>query len=658
MKKHHIHILLSLLLLGCGGKSTQSSDDASTDTRNQGETSTYPDGGPSPIVDLESDKLYDMPFPSDLRRIPTGGIDLTGFPNPNNLAIVNNYLGYAQEKLDGFSLTPSIGFRFDASINPATITAVKKTRSAASAVQIINIDTDSSEYGQRTAVQIHWWGDEKAQYLSPNTLTLQPIFGTPLKAGTTYAALVTRTTRDHDDKRLTANPTVALGLQGEGPLSDVYAPLRHWIDDKDDIVVSDIAVASVFTTGNPTGELRAIRAHMHETFDPPHALGIIKSDEQKHSDYVIYEGLYQAPNFQSGEKPYDEGGEILFDENGKPVLGEMETIRFALTVPEASTDCLMPDAGWPTVLYGHGTGGDYRSFLVGKVYPVGRELAKECFAVMSIDQPLHGIRYDGDIDLDIYSFNFVNLRAAMSNFRQSAIDVMSQVRLVRNLFIVPASVSTTGEEIRLDGERISFFGHSHGALSGTMLAAIETDILGYVLSAAGGGLSYTLVLRKDPFDIKAFMEGVLKITNPHELTIAHPIIALAQNLADITDPLTYAPLYRDPGDGRPPVNILLTEGTLDEQTPALTTDNLAAAARIPILKDTAQESVAHTLLGMQPVTPPIVGNWSTRPNVYGTSLLARFKDDDHFAIFSNTAAYVVYMAFLKSLTKYGLPRID
>jgi len=655
MKNYLITIIVASSLIGCGGKSSSTKTDTPiADSTVTPDIIQYADGGPTPLIDLESDHLYDMPFPSDLRLGSDGHLDLTGFPNPKNLKMVSNYVEYAEEKLDGFSLTPSISFRFDDSINPYTVTATVETRHAASAVQIINVDPASAEYGQRTAVQTHWWGTEEAVYIRPHTLTLQPVFGTPLLAGTTYAAIITRAVRDDTDRLITQNPIVGEALLNDsGPLSDVLNPLRVWLDSKGDVNPAEIATASVFTTGNPTGELRAIRDYLRTEYPKPSVQVTVVSQKQKHSEYVIYEGFYQAPNFQSGEKPYDEGGEILFDESGKPIVGEVEQLQFAVSVPDAPT----PVNGWPIVIYGHGTGGDYRSFLSGKVYPVARELAKEGYAVISIDQPLHGVRFQGDIDLDIYSFNYVNARAGVSNFRQSAIDVMSLVRLIQNDFRIDASVSSTGEEINFDETHISYFGHSHGALSGTMVAALETDILGYVLSAAGGGLSYTLVLRKDPFDIKAFMAATLSITNPDELTIAHPVMALAQNLADRTDPLTYAPLYRNPGDGRPPVNLFLTEGTLDIQTPAVTTDNLAAAAHMPIIEDEIKESIAHTLLGMDPVKPPVVGNW-VNDHGMSTAVLARFDADDHFAIFSNTSAFVLYKSFLNSLNKFGLPRIE
>src|SRR5690606_21833587 len=72
-----------------------------------------------------------------------------------------------------------------------------------------------------------------------------------------------------------------------------------------------------------------------------------------------FHGHYVAPNFQAGTKPYaDQGGDLRFDAEGAPVVAEQESIRFLLMVPSAFT---MPKAGWPTLLYAHGTGGDFQS---------------------------------------------------------------------------------------------------------------------------------------------------------------------------------------------------------------------------------------------------------------------------------------------------------
>src|SRR5690606_19889672 len=63
----------------------------------------------------------------------------------------------------------------------------------------------------------------------------------------------------------------------------------------------------------------------------------------------------ELPIFQEGEAPYiSEGGRIRT--NGAQ---RTEKVCMALTVPKGE----MPEAGWPLVVFGHGTGGSFRSHV-------------------------------------------------------------------------------------------------------------------------------------------------------------------------------------------------------------------------------------------------------------------------------------------------------
>ena len=618
-----------------------------------------PPPGVLPMIRLDGD-LFEAPYPSDLRRKEGGGLDLSGFPNPNQITLVNSYVTGAEELLDGFSLTPSISFRFEGRIDADSVSGSDASWQPGSNVLLVDVDQDSFSFGRRFPLNAFWWGEEPAQFIPENSLTLQPLFGTPLAPGTTYACLILRDVRDPNGERISQPTIVRQGLEGEGPYADLYEPLRFWLSHGGNIPNEEIAVATVFTTGNATEQLRMLADYVQDTVEAPELMTVapttIEMDEEDGptEHYDLYEGLYKSPNFQSGVKPYkEEGGGIEFGADGLPIVQEWEELRFALTVPLGD----MPEAGWPLVLYGHGTTGDWKSFTRAQPWPPARELAKRGIAVMGIDQPLHGARYDAeDTDSVTNSFNFFNLDAARSNFRQSAIDVMVQARLARTGLVVPANVSNSGSEVRFDSAQIYFFGHSHGGLSGGLFLPFIQGIQAFVLSGAGGGLSHTIIKRKQPVDIAILLKATLFITNPDELSIAHPVIALMQNLVDITDPLSYAPLYINPGDEQPR-NILLTEGTLDAQTPPIATDNLAAAAEIPILHPAAHPSQAHSVLGMSPVQTPLTENYTYKTNK-ATAGLAHFENDDHFTVFDNGDTVSLYTSFITSMIETGTPTID
>ena len=638
------------------------------DTPDEGtphDTEKGPFTGVLPLVDLNGAGLYDAPFPSDLRLVEGGGMDLSGFPNPNEVDLLAKYVVAAEKRLNGFSLTPSIVFRFDGSLSASSLSTLEEAWKPGSNIILVDVDQDSLQFGRRFPLQSFWWGSEPAKYIDNNTLTLQPLFGTPLLPGTTYACIVTTDVTGSKGGKIGQHPLIRDGLASDGPLGELLSPVNFWLGHGGNMSAESIAVVTVFTTDRPTDGLRALAEFVQDELPAPTQNDIALSEASSTAGgstlhYDMYEGHYDTPNFQSGDKPYAQtGGQVETGSDGKPIIQETETLRFALSVPAKGE---IPANGWPVVMYGHGTGGDWKSFANESLaFTPARELAKLGIAVMAIEQPLHGTRYNGDQGGEIInSFNFFNVDAARTNFRQSAVDVMVQSAFVRASLNVPTNVAKNGVAITFDKDHVFFLGHSHGGIAGALFAPFIKGLQGIVLSGAGGGLSHTTLHRKDLLDIEATLKGLLAIEHADELTLAHPVLALLQNLVDITDPLTYAPLYINPaapdGDAAP-LNLLLTEGTEDQQTPSVTTDNLAAAAEIPLLAPTAQQSVAHTLLGIAAEQRPVSQNyvWKTFKS---TAVLAQFDGGDHFVIFKIQQAVNFYTNFIVSTIETGVPVIE
>src|SRR5581483_11816927 len=130
----------------------------------------------------------------------------------------------------------------------------------------------------------------------------------------------------------------------------------------------------------------------------------------------LYEGMYASPNFQVGTAPYlTTGGQIVLDASGAPQVNRMENLRVAMTIPKGAT---MPAAGWPVVLYAHGTGGDWESFVGDGS---GREAARVTdaqgnvlarMAMVSIDLVNNGARVPAGTDVDLAFVNVDNIVAA------------------------------------------------------------------------------------------------------------------------------------------------------------------------------------------------------------------------------------------------------
>src|SRR5262245_39812004 len=51
---------------------------------------------------LQGETFFDHPFPSDLRMIG-GRVSFAGWPNPRNVPLLDEYIGFLDGRLDGFS---------------------------------------------------------------------------------------------------------------------------------------------------------------------------------------------------------------------------------------------------------------------------------------------------------------------------------------------------------------------------------------------------------------------------------------------------------------------------------------------------------------------------------------------------------------------------
>src|SRR5262249_46887583 len=144
-------------------------------------------------------------------------------------------------------------------------------------------------------------------------------------------------------------------------------------------------------TNDPTSELFAIADRVRQDVPAPTLTSPFVQKETT-TTYDVYEAKYgPSPNYQAGKLPFaqkEDGGAFAFDASGKPVVQATFDLRFALVVPNAQK-CPPPAAGYPVVLYAHGTGGDYRS-MIGD--GTSAALATNCLASMGIDQIFHGQR--------------------------------------------------------------------------------------------------------------------------------------------------------------------------------------------------------------------------------------------------------------------------
>lgn len=578
--------------------------------------------------------FYALPYPNDLRQNADGTLDLEG--HPSLAGAIDNYMAVFASESGGFGTNAASYLRFTAALDVSSLPASPEAAKADGAsVYLVDVDPDSTHLGERWPLRLRF---EPAanRYIQPNWLAVLPFPGFPLRAKTTYAVVVTRRVTAAGEA-IGPAPELEAILDGNGDAAAqaVYQPLLDYLDVAGGDERADVAHATVFTTSDPTGMMGRLRQVIHEDVPLPVAT-VTESVEQ--TAYTLKRGTYSTPIFQDGTAPYRfSGGKVIVDANGRPQVQRMETVRFTMTVPKGVT---MPADGWPIVLYAHGTGGDYDSFVSDGT--AGR-MAAQGLAVIGIDQVLHGPRDPSMGNPDMNFVNLDNLIAARDNVRQSAADDFELTRLVRGPDI---------GGVPLDASKVYFMGHSQGGLTGPPFLAYEPDVQAGVLSGAGGLIYFTLLYKTEPLDITALV-GILLGEPPANVHEFHPMFALMQAFLEPADPVNYGPLLvREPPAGVSPKNIFQSEGLIDHYTPPPNIEALGVSIGLTHVSPVLQAVPGFELRGIPVAAPPIASNLNGKTGVF-LQYTAPPDRDGHFVIFRVAEAQVQHAQFLGTLARDG-----
>jgi hypothetical protein len=632
---------------------------------------------PASLDALSGTSFYDHPWPSDLRRDDNGYIVTAGFYNPFNTSLLANYIQASAGLLKGFSPSASAYLRFSGDIDPTSLPAdPPSSATATSGIQLVDVDPSSPEHGQRKLVETFWQQPDGVYWIK-DTLAVQPALGYPLRPSTRYALVVTSAVRAADGSaiRPSADLSEVLGLAPTEPrvqpAHDLYAPAVADLAALG-LPASSIVHLAVFTTNDPTADVFAVADDVHRSVPPPAVDPATWVAKDQPTDYDVYEGTYgPSPNYQAGTPPYNtSGGNFVFDASGKPILQNTFTQQFCLVVPKAQA-CPAPAAGYPIMLYAHGTGGDYRS-VVDEHNSFGDLLAQHCVASIGINQIFSGTRpgspgtsdpnYESDEDL--LFFNLGNPLAARTNGQQGAIDFVQLARLfTESKVTVPAAVSRTTAAIAFDATKVIFVGHSEGGLDGPIFLAADSQALGGVLSGSGAMITVALLEKTQPQpSVAQAVKAILNLDKPEdaaELNLFHPVLNLAQSIVDATDPVNYARyVIQTPRAGFAPKSILQTEGvnpdgTGDSYAPPHGIEIHSVALGLP-----RQSPGVHTIKeaawgGPGDATVPSAGLQGNLAAGKASGVLGQFvpapNDDGHFVAFDVPAAHSEVGAFCQSL---------
>lgn len=608
-------------------------------------------------------EFFTLPWPNDVRLDADGTVNLQGFPA--NSTLVSIYLSVFEQEVHGWGTNAAVYFRFSSSLDASSLPATSAESLAPKATAyLVCVDPDSPDYATRIPVEVTY-GAAAGEFIGGNHLVLRPVAGFTMREATTYAAILGRGVRDYRGRPLRKALDFVHMLRTT-PVEDpaleaawhAYAPLRAYLADQS-MEPTDILNAAVFTTQPIVDTMVRLRDAVYRDMDPPTAIPADLQYTGSGPGYHVYEGTFEGPVYQHGEVPYaTTGGGFVFDANGDPVLNRTEPIRYALSVPTGD----MPAAGWPIVLYAHGTGGSYRTPInndvardLARVYVDGEVLARA--AVIGIDQVLHGTRCQvSTCNPELNFFNFQNPLAARDNVRQGALDNVQLLRFVEAMNL--PSAPETGVPIRFDPEQIHFMGHSQGGLTGPPFLAVEPKIKSAVLSGAGGHMILSLLTKLEPWNIPELVQLLLDEDDP--ITAIHPVLSLIQIFIEPADPLNYARHFiHEPLPGNAPKHIYLSQGWFDSYAPPVLNEALGVAAGVELVGPWLEPQPRVYLSGQsdaleRPVTGNLLGGAVTGVMI---QYLAWGNADGHYVVFDNPNANQDYRHFLGTAIRDGIPTV-
>jgi len=505
--------------------------------------------------------FFDLPFPSDALLDAQGYPDLSGFPvaqTPLAASVLGGWVSRLEQSVHGFGANTPAFFRFD---GPVSFPATTQGEPTDPVLWVALDDGALSPLDLRFVADPH--GDP---FYGDNTLAVAPTLGHPPRPGVRYAAVVMAS-------------------------ADVGAPTDFLVPDEVSAALDaagvrgDVAVATVFTVLDSTGELRALAADVlprlgawgdvgfRRVTQLEYKQGLTPSGEEAtlciatfeggdtstthleaqaegaesvtdllSGPMAVYEGTLPVWNYQGLEdRPYMRPGLLHVQDidrvtgwidvvDGHPAREpEPEPMRIVLQLPKGTDG--QPGDARGIVLFDHGTAGHaYNIVQRRSVADRGAELAaiyaEAGFATLSRDATLYGQRYpliDQGYGGSLGFYNIVNAPAFRDNQRQTALDGYVLRRYVEQQL----NADLPGGSI--DVSHVRRQGHSLGSVTSNLgLAMAPQDYEGALLSGTGGVF------------IHYFLDtGLLQDIDPATIASLFPLFGVDQ----VPDPITTTSIF-------------------------------------------------------------------------------------------------------------------
>lgn len=589
----------------------------------------------------EAGRFYDFPFPSDLRLTAENRPDLRGYPNPR-VATVDDLLPAAADR--PFWPTIPVGyFRFSA---PVRSLALDETfaAEASSPVLLMDVDPSSPERGRLyPTIAVTFLRD---RYTGENLVGVASHPGFVLQPNRLHAFVLRRSLDDAQGRPLGVPDALAALARGEAPSGawgerarTLYAPLFETLDQLG-IDRADVAAATVFTTGDVVAETEALSSRVLETTSITlDDLALIDATNER---YCAFAGRVSMPQYQRGTPPFDTDGRFELDASGAPIEQRRESVRVIVTLPKTP----MPPAGYPLLLYFHGSGGiasqviDRGPFGPGGMPARGQGpayvIAEHGFASVGAALPLSPDRLPGASSIEY--INFDNLGAFPDTFRQGVIEQRLLLDALLELEVTPAMLGACtlpplpdgASTYRFDPASVGAMGQSMGGMYTNMIGAVEPRLRALVPTGAGGFWSYFILETQLIANLPTVLGSLLN-TEAEALSHLHPALHLLELAWEPAEPLVYVPrLSRRPLPAIPSRPVYEPVGQGDSFFPIEIFDAMALAYGHPQAGDEVWPSMQRSLslAGLDGLLDyPVALNLTSEANNRYTGVVVQYAGD-------------------------------
>jgi hypothetical protein len=479
--------------------------------------------------------FFSLPWPNDVRKTPTGHLDLSHMPgvdldplggNPlPDVPLLPQAVSAAANAVSDFGTNTAVFFQTTVPIDPASLpTSAQSTQPGAS---VVLWDLDDGGSPAPTVLDFRPTGD---RFRPNNTLSVLPYPGHPLRPGHRYAAVVFDSVTTAGGAPLEPAPLLAQLDQpwsgSTGTSAAVWDALRAQRDDVRAAASAHgrdpagIVAFTVYRTQDVGSDMRALAATVADLPAPTPTITEqrpCETDSRASNTQTSYvRGTISMPSFQTGTFPYlFSGGALAIDHTTqRGIVQRMRPVAFTARIP-----CGEPPAGgWPMATFIDGTGGDENidtsrppfdraGWLVGEIAPG---------MANTTDPTLGLLGLDAETQTELLFYNVLNAGAGRGNSVQQAADNLSLLRALE-VWSLPGAAFGSSVPVTTNPDIQLISGQSQGAATLPLVAEMDPHVDAVLSTGGGAGIYHSVAhgySRRAQFALLSGDIGAMDELNP------------------------------------------------------------------------------------------------------------------------------------------------